>query len=128
MVKPRILIVDDDDGILQILRGICESMGCEVSIAQNGKAALEKINNETFTIVISDIRMPQMDGVSLLNEIEKRGLDLPVIIMSGFSDYSAEEIDQRNGVVLLEKPFSKQQIQEVIESFVRFLPKADDAS
>lgn len=120
--KPKVLIVDDDASILLVMRSICESMGCEVTIAENGQRALEKILNEKFTVVISDVRMPQMDGVSLLDAIEAKGLDLPVIIMSGYSDYAAEEIDRRNGVVLLEKPFSKQQMQEIIEGFIKLLP------
>jgi FixJ family two-component response regulator len=67
--------------------------------------------------------MPKMDGVALLETIEKKGLDLPVIVMSGFSDYTGEDIDARNGVVLLEKPFSLKQIRETIEKFVVLLPK-----
>ncbi len=126
--KPKILIVDDDKAILLVLKQICESMGCEVSVAEDGRQALEKVMAETFTVVISDIRMPHMDGVSLLDAIEKRGLEVPVIIMSGYSDYVAEDIDKRNGVVLLEKPFSKQQMQEIIEDFIMLLPDADEAS
>jgi DNA-binding NtrC family response regulator len=122
-VKPKILIVDDDKALLTALKQICESLACDVRIAENGEAALKMIDEQEFTLVLTDIRMPKMDGVALLETIEKKGLDLPVIVMSGFSDYTGEDIDARNGVVLLEKPFSLKQIRETIEKFVVLLPK-----
>ena len=121
-MRPKILIVDDDHSIRDVLSKVCQTLNCDTMQAENGRRALELIAANQFTIVISDVRMPKMDGVSLLDEIERQGIDLPVIIMSGYSDYHAADIDARNGVVLLEKPFSRAQLKEIIEGFVALLP------
>jgi DNA-binding NtrC family response regulator len=115
-------VVDDDKIFRDVLKHLCESMNCEVVTAADGQEAFELIHKQEFTIVISDVRMPNMSGVTLLEAIEKNGYDIPVIIMSGYTDYTADEIDQRNGVVLMEKPFSAQQLKEIIEQYIPFLP------
>jgi DNA-binding NtrC family response regulator len=125
--KPRILIVDDDSTFLNTLKDLCSALGCEVVTAGDGTKALEIVSRQTFTLVLSDIRMPNMSGIALLESIESRGIDVPVIIMSGHSDYTAQDIDDRNGVVLLEKPFSAQQLREIIEQYVPLLPNKTTA-
>ncbi len=120
--KPKILIADDDEIFREVLKHLCETMGCDVVTAADGQQAFNLINSQEFTIVISDVRMPNMSGITLLEAIEKNGYDIPVIIMSGYTDYTAEQIDERNGVVLMEKPFSAQQLKEVIEQYIPFLP------
>lgn len=117
-VAPKVLIVDDDEDLLAALGEALESMQCEVKTARNGREALALLNGEKFTAVISDIRMPTMDGLSLLAAISNMGLKTPVIMMSGYSDYTDKQIDERNGVVLLEKPFSTEKVRELVERFL----------
>ena len=117
-VSPKVLIVDDDESLLEALRDTLESMQCQVKTAANGREALALLKLEKFVLVISDIRMPSMDGISLLAAISQEGLKTPVIMMTGYSDYSDKEIDERNGVVLLEKPFSTDQMRELVERFI----------
>lgn len=74
--KPRILIVDDEPVFLRTLSELCTGMGCAVTTAADGKQALDILAKEEFVLVISDIRMPNMNGVSLLDCIESRGIDL----------------------------------------------------
>lgn len=121
--KTRILIVDDDEGLLSVMKSAFERMNCEVLLATNGAEALEIVKREELTVVISDVRMPKMNGVQLLEAINALNLDLPVIIMSGHSDYSEDDIDERDGVVLLEKVFSVQALKAIVEEYISLLPK-----
>ncbi len=120
--KITVLIVDDDQALRGTLKLIFESLNCEVLVAEDGLKALDVIDKNKVSMVISDVRMPNMDGVSLLGAIEAKGLDLPVIIMTGFSDTTPEKIDEMNGVVLLEKPFSKKQLKEILDRFLLTVP------
>lgn len=120
--KPKVLLVDDDPDLLVLLSEVCEGLGCDVQKAQNGRVALEFLKVAKFTVVISDMRMPQMDGMSLLRSIEKMGFQVPVIMMTGHSDFTPEDVDAANGVVLLAKPFSRQQLKETVEEFIKLLP------
>ena len=120
--NPKILIVDDDEGVCGCLRDICVSAGCDVKISSEASAALEVLKGEPFHLVISDVRMPHMDGVSFLDALEKEQIDVPVVMMTGYTDYSPEKIDELNAVALLQKPFSGKQVREIIEHYVQLLP------
>ncbi len=118
---PKILIVDDDEEFSLVLQQCIQSLGCRTVSAANGVQALEMLGIKDIALVISDVRMPKLDGVGLLEAMNEKGFDVPVIVISGHSDYTADDIDQRNGVVLLKKPFSRVQIRELIETFFPLL-------
>lgn len=86
-MKRRILIVDDDEKILESLKKELqeESKKFIIEFAKNGKEALEKIEKSKVDLLITDIRMPQMDGISLLMEIMNRRKWMHVIVASGES-------------------------------------------
>jgi two-component system, NtrC family, nitrogen regulation response regulator NtrX len=81
------LLVDDDPGVLDILKNFLEMKNHTVSTATNGKCALELVlaaNN--FDVVFSDVKMPQMDGLSLLEKMRNNNVHIPVILISGQGD------------------------------------------
>lgn len=80
----RILVVDDEQDYCDVLEMILESNGYSVESANNGKEALECLDNGSFDIVISDLKMPVMDGYELLREIKNREYDCEVIILTAF--------------------------------------------
>ena len=77
---PSILIVDDDQGQRTVLQTILKREGYTIETAENGVAALEKIEDNLFDVIVSDMRMAQMSGRELLHEIKSRDPDLPVLI------------------------------------------------
>ena len=81
----RILLVDDDEIFRKALQKNLENLGFEVNPAQNGKEAVEVLQRTTFDLVISDIRMPEMDGIELTKYI-KANLKLPIILITGFAE------------------------------------------
>ena len=87
-MKKNILFVDDEPKILQGIRRMLRNMRheWELSFAENGEEALDVISQKTFDVVVSDMRMPGMDGAQLLEEVRKCYPDIVRIILSGHSD------------------------------------------
>lgn len=82
--KKRILVVDDDVGILRVFKGILEREGYLVETAETGLAALEKINNEKFDVCLVDVRLPDMDGTDILLNMVNDSKTIKIVV-TGFS-------------------------------------------
>jgi len=80
----KVLLVDDEPFLLEVMQKIIRQWGYQLSTASNGKEALEKINNNKPDVVILDYMMPVMDGIATLEEIRKSDKELPVIIFSAY--------------------------------------------
>lgn len=89
--KKRILVVDDDVGILRVFERILEKEGYMVETAETGKEALEKIKNEKFNVYLIDVMLPDMDGTDLLHKMAN-DFETIKIIVTGFS---TEEVGKR---------------------------------
>ncbi len=79
----QVLLIDDERAIRRALREILEFEGCVVEEAENGAQAFDKLKAHTYELVFSDIKMPQMDGLELLDQILALGIETPVIMISG---------------------------------------------
>ena len=79
----QVLLIDDERAIRRALREILEFEGCVVEEAENGTQALDKLKAQSFELIFSDIKMPQMDGLELLDQILALGIETPVIMISG---------------------------------------------
>lgn len=114
-----LLIVDDEEGIRKSLEGHFSLDGYRVLTAAGGVEALEIIKKEPIDFVISDIRMPEGDGVSLLKDVRRHNPDVPVIIMvTGFSEFTKEEAVSLGAMDLLSKPFDLDVIDKYIQQYV----------
>ncbi len=82
--KARVLVVDDEVNLLKTLSDVLDRNGYEVSVAKDGPSALGLIEKDGFDIALVDIRMPQMDGVELLEQIKARRPEIEVIIMTAY--------------------------------------------
>jgi DNA-binding NtrC family response regulator len=85
MPAEKILVVDDEQSMAQFLAIVLRKDGFQVSTVQNGRDALDKVKAENFDVVITDIRMPGMDGIQLLQGIKKHDPSLPVVIMTAYA-------------------------------------------
>jgi DNA-binding NtrC family response regulator len=113
----KILLVDDEPGILLTLAANLELDGFDVSTAENGEAALELFGRETFDLVLSDVRMPGMNGVELFRRIREMRPDFPVVLMTGFALEELIHDAIVEGVfAVLPKPFD---VEEVVASLTR---------
>jgi DNA-binding NtrC family response regulator len=101
----RVLIVDDEPDLREVISARFEMEGCEVALAENGQVALDALKRKNFDAVISDIRMPGGNGLELLELIGQFNPIPAVILISGFSDVEPEEVLARGASALLVKPF-----------------------
>lgn len=83
-MKVKILVVDDEPGIREMLQRHFRFLGFEVDTAENGKIALEHLERERFDVVISDIMMPEMTGPEMLRKIRGEYPMVHVIMMTGY--------------------------------------------
>ena len=113
----RILVVDDDVQVQKDLLEVLLGAGYDVSTVSGGKEALEVMERENpFDLVISDVMMPEMDGIQLLTEIRKRNKDLPVIMITGFATIdSAVNAMQKGASDYVAKPFKIKEIEMIVK-------------
>jgi len=112
----RVLVVEDDRPIAQMLASILSDEGYEVDLTVNGRLALEKIRAHDYDLILTDLRMPELDGVELYRELESRQPELVrrIIVITGTSghpEYQAFLAETQ--VPVLEKPFSLSAFQRL---------------
>ena len=116
MDKPHILVVDDDKNALQGYLKVLSQDEFSVEGAATGYEALKKIEKQSFDIVISDIRMPQLDGLTLLREIQKRDPDVTVVLVTAFGTIdSAVEAMKLGAETYLTKPINVEALEILIK-------------
>jgi two-component system nitrogen regulation response regulator NtrX len=84
-ISKKILIVDDNPNMSVLLSDILEIFEYEGSQAENGEEALEKLGNDNYAMVFTDLRMPKMDGIDLLKAIKDKHPTMPVVVITGYS-------------------------------------------
>ena len=105
MTKTRILVVDDDDNLRWVLQTQLEDAGYEVAAVQDGPAALASIQESRPALVLTDLKMPGMSGLELLEQIRAEEPDLPVIVITAFGTIqSAVEAVKAGAYDYLTKP------------------------
>jgi DNA-binding NtrC family response regulator len=111
----RILVVDDENRIRSLLSEILSSEGFEVSMARDGQDSLDQMARSRFDLVITDIQMPNLDGMAMLRRMKKAGRKEKVIIMTGSGlgrDLSGEDVPPV--VSRLQKPFRMDRFLDVV--------------
>ena len=117
--KYRVLVVDDEESILDVTEGFFTRKGHEVFTAANGKEALKIITRQEIDCCFTDINMPEMDGLELAEELQKRDETFPVVIMTGFPSIENTIDTLKNGVVdFLIKPINLEQMELTLRRVV----------
>jgi two-component system, cell cycle response regulator len=118
--KARILIVDDDQLVLELLGLSISSFGFEPVAAHNGKEALAYLEEQEFEIVITDMMMPEMDGMQLLAEINKRYPKTDVIVVTGYTGtFSYMDVIRAGASDFISKPFNSDELEAKINRILR---------
>lgn len=112
MEKEKILIVDDEEAIREVVSTLLDAQGFHCTVCSNGRMALESFRLGSFDLVLSDIVMPEMDGLKLLGELRGNDPDVPVIMVTAMHDISiALEAIRAGAYDYILKPFEKDQLQ-----------------
>jgi len=123
----KILIVDDELRQLRAMVTIIQKMKPEYEVhsAQNGQIALEIINSMAIDILITDIRMPIMDGLKLIDEVCKQGYRMKTVVLSGYREFEYAQKSISLGVFdYLLKPIKKQELQEILDKVEKSMQQA----
>ena len=117
----HILIVDDDLNVRTALRDYFELSGYEVTVADDGASALRLLEEHpAFDLVLLDHRMPDKDGLEVLQEAKQAGLDAPVLMLTGYhTPEFCEEARQLGAADCLAKPFAADELLERIGEIIR---------
>ncbi|WP_368544740.1 two-component system response regulator GlrR [Enterobacter soli] len=128
--KPaHLLLVDDDPGLLKLLGMRLVSEGYSVVTAESGQEGLKVLNREKIDLVISDLRMDEMDGMQLFTEIQKQQPGMPVIILTAHGSIPDAVAATQQGVFsFLTKPVDKDALYKAIDSALEHAaPSSDEA-
>jgi two-component system response regulator HydG len=119
--KPSVLVVDDESGILDTLRILLRNEGFEVTTAQGGKAGLEQIRSGAHDIILSDVRMPQVSGLDILNSAREQDPMTPVILMTAQASLqSAIGAVNQGAFYYIQKPFSNDELVAILRRACEF--------
>jgi DNA-binding NtrC family response regulator len=119
----KILIVDDEPDMLKLLSMILkEKTPYDITTTNNPLEALDLVKKGSFDLVISDLKMPGLDGIELIDAVKKVDEDIPIIIITAYGTVeSATEAIQKGGFDFITKPFRKEQILFTIDKALKWL-------
>jgi DNA-binding NtrC family response regulator len=113
--KPSVLVIDDESGILDTLRILLKKEGFEVLTAQGGKAGLDQIKGAAYDIVLSDVRMPQVTGIDILNAAREQDPMTPVILMTAQASLqTAIQAVNQGAFYYIQKPFANDELVAIL--------------
>jgi two-component system NtrC family sensor kinase len=114
----KILIVDDEPEVAELLSDLLSRDGHQVDTADNGEVALRKLEGRVYDLILSDVRMPQLDGPSLLHEVKSHHPELSkrIIFITGdaLSDH-AQEFLRRTTLPTVGKPFTVEELRRALQ-------------
>jgi len=111
-----VYVVDDDAGMLESTQWLLESVGLNVQAYSDGRKFLDAVGNGKAGCVVLDVRMPGLGGLNVQEELQKRGLDLPIIFVSGHADVPIVVRAFKSGAFdFIEKPFNEQLLLDSVQ-------------
>ena len=112
--KKTILCVDDEADIIELFQEELEDQGYDVIKAFNGVEAFHLYEEHKIDCIVSDIRMPEGDGIGLVKNVKATGTDIPIFLVTGYSDYSADELSKLGVNAIIFKPFDLEEVVDII--------------
>lgn len=111
-----ILLVDDDHEFSKAMKRMFEKSGYAITLAGDGQAALDILAKQRFDLIITDLRMPVMDGNQLMEEISRRKIDTPIIFLTAYGEVkSYMDVMNLGAFEYIHKPVRKKDILGIVE-------------
>ncbi len=120
MNQHSILVVDDELLIRDLLYDFFTDQGWDISIAESGEKALEILRSKKIDLVLTDLKMPNMDGLTLTSEVRESYPGIPVVIMTGYPsvDSAVSALRQKVSDYII-KPFNINELYKVVEEKIK---------
>jgi CheY-like chemotaxis protein len=115
----RILLVDDNQAGLAARKSVLEEFGHKVTTAVSGQEALECFGSETFNLVITDYKMPRMNGIEFIERVRKQKTEIPIILISGFAEPLGLNESNTGADIVIQK--SSNEVTHLVRSVSRLL-------
>ena len=116
----RLLIVDDDPTILALLRAFCDRLGYRYRTAVDGMDALERLEQAPCTILVTDLMMPRLDGMSLIKEVKERWPSIDILVMTGYGrDFTYTDVINAGASDFIQKPFNLDELEAKLSRIAR---------
>ncbi len=120
MEKERILVVDDEDDVREMVSKVIEHIGYEAMMAENGIKALELLRKEPFSVMITDLKMPEMDGFKLMELVKKEFPQIHIICMTAHGGlYSYMDVISQGATDYITKPFTIDEMKAKLNRVIR---------
>jgi two-component system response regulator FlrC len=114
--RTRVLVADDDPQMQLAVKTCLIRKDYDVTVVNNGAAALDLLDKESFDLLITDQQMPQMSGTELLSTLQKRGSEMPVVMITAYGTITqAVEAMQNGAADFITKPFSASDLERIVE-------------
>jgi CheY-like chemotaxis protein len=113
-MSKKILIVDDQEDIRSLLKESFEGSGYETFLAEDGVRALELYKENNIDVILSDIKMPNLDGIELSKSVKSINKSTPIFLITAFSDYTENDVKAIGVEAIIFKPFDMSEIVEII--------------
>jgi CheY-like chemotaxis protein/glycine cleavage system H lipoate-binding protein len=128
-----ILVIDDEPMVTQAVAKICSAEGMTVATAGQASEALRSLEENSFRLILCDIMMPELNGFQFLEELSRRGIHTPVVMMTGYStvENAVKSLTSTGAVDYIPKPFTADELLAVVQRSLRcgvLLDKAESAS
>lgn len=118
--RAKVYVIDDDEAMRDSLNFLLDSSGFEVVLFEHAQAFLDRLPSLGFGCVVSDVRMPGIDGIELLKRMKATGSSFPILVMTGHGDVPlAVEAMKLGALDFLEKPFEDERLIAMIETAIR---------
>ena len=113
-MQAKVLIADDERSITDGLSAILADEGYEVEIALDGQRALERLVADSYGVILADLKMPKLDGIALLKELQQRDIPTECIIITGQATVDSAVQSMRQGAYdYIEKPLNAEKLNRV---------------
>lgn len=120
MTEENVLVVDDEAVIRDVCEQILESEGYTVTTAASGKEALHLVSEHKYDAVVTDIMMPDMSGLELLEVIKRTSMDVSTIVITGLGTFDmATQSDRLGAREFVVKPFTPDELSEAVRKALR---------
>jgi putative two-component system response regulator len=116
MEKKRILIVDDEETVRILLFQALKFFGYEIDTVENGIEAIKRIASKTYDLIITDYRMPKMNGLELTRRIKMINPSIPVLVVT--SDGPEGELLKSGALACIKKPFNISELQKISQDIL----------